>query len=96
MDNSASLTALYARNPTVAFRNMEGSGFLADQDNEAVYYLNETGAAIWHFLQQPATLVEIAETMQAAFPDIPCQQIEQDVSNTLLQLAEKGLVVISE
>ncbi|MET0087675.1 MAG: PqqD family protein [Sedimenticola sp.] len=96
MDKPASLTALYTRNPTVAFRSMEGSGFLADQDNEAVYYLNETGAAIWHFLQQPATLMEIAETMQTAFPDTPYQQIEQDVSNTLLQLAEKGLVVISE
>ncbi|MET0084400.1 MAG: PqqD family protein [Sedimenticola sp.] len=96
MDKPASRTTLYTRNPTAVFRSMEGSGFLADQDNEAVYYLNETGAAIWHFLQQPATLLEIAETMQAAFPDTPGEQIEQDVSETLLQLAEKGLVVISE
>ncbi|OOZ36829.1 PqqD family protein [Solemya velesiana gill symbiont] len=93
MTTSASDSEKYIRNPDIVFRNMDGSGFLADQNNDAMYYLNETGTAIWHFLQDPAAVTDIITTMQAAFPDTPEQQIEQDIRTTFMRLVEKGMVI---
>ena len=83
---------LYTRTPDVVHRQMDDSLFLADQKVDSVFHLNQTGAAIWHLLEQPTAIQEIITTLNAAFPDIPCEDIEKDVHKIFRQLSNRGLV----
>jgi sensor domain CHASE-containing protein len=82
----------YTRTPNVVHRKMDDSIFLADQNVDSVFHLNQTGAAIWHLLEQPTTMEEIITTLNAAFPAISCDEIEKDVRKVFRQLSGKGLI----
>ena len=83
---------LYARNPDVVYRELDGAGFLVDQLTDRLFHLNETGAAIWNFLEQPRKTEEIITTMQIAFPEIPHDLIAQDIKKTFRRLVKTGVV----
>ena len=83
----------YARRPDVELREMDGSVFLADNSSDSIYYLNQTGAAIWHFLNAPATLRNTIATLQAAFPGASDLQIEKDVRDLFRRMIERRLIV---
>lgn len=93
MENTELDNCRYARNSNIVLRKMDNAGFLADQNNDAVYHLNETATAIWNLVEQPTSISETIATMQAAFPDIPGSQIEQDVRGTFNTLIGRNLVV---
>jgi hypothetical protein len=82
----------YTRTPNVVHRKMDDSVFLADQNVDSVFHLNQTGAAIWHLLEQPTSIAEIIATLNAAFPGISCDEIEKDVRKVFKQLSSRGLI----
>ena len=85
-------TEIYARSPGVELREMSGSGFLADPDSDRIYYLNETGTAIWNCLATPTSMNEVVAILRTAFPDAPGAEIEEDVKNAFAKLRRKRLI----
>ena len=71
---------------------MNGSGFLADPDSDRIFYLNETGTAIWNCLETPTPMADVIAILQVAFPEAPGAQIEEDVRNTFAKLLRKRLI----
>ena len=53
--------------------------------------INETGAFIWHLLENGATQEEICEKMLSEY-EIDCETASEDVSNFLAKLDAAGLL----
>ncbi|MES9898302.1 MAG: PqqD family protein [Sedimenticola sp.] len=92
MSKATTDNRLISRRPNIEYRKVGSSGFLADQTNDTVYYLNQTSSAIWHYLEQSATMQELISTLQTAFPETPGLQIEEDVKSAFNQMIEKNLI----
>lgn len=59
------------------------------------YGLNSVGRFIWNLIQEPQALDEICAAVTAEY-DVEYDRCEEDVSEMITELAEKGLVTISE
>ena len=81
------------RNPAIAAREMDDDVFLVSTDNEAVFHLNAVGAAIWKLLETPADEADVAQTLIDAFPDIPADQVRQDVQSLFRDLDHRGFLI---
>ncbi len=82
----------FCQNPEISFRELEGKMFLVNHSRDSLYYLNETGAAIWNLLKQPVSMYDVATILQQAFPDIHSRQIEKDVKDTFNSFSKDGLL----
>lgn len=60
-------------------------------ENGTYYGLNPVGARVWRLLQEPCTLAEICEALQAEF-DAERAQIHHDVLALLHDLKREGLI----
>ena len=77
------LDAVYAQDDNMVFRRIGEEVILVPirrqtVNLEAVYTLNETGAAIWEMLDGQRTLVEIRDALVAEF-DVSPEKAEADV-----------------
>ena len=59
--------------------------------NDAIYSFNETGATIWHCIEQKQTLQEICSTLTEKYNTDP-ETIEQGVLKLVNTLLEKGII----
>ena len=64
--------------------------------NRGVYYgLDEVGARIWELIQRPTAVGEIHTTIIEEY-DVESARAEQDVLALLQQLADEGLVEVTD
>ena len=87
------LSGLFARNPDIVERRVGDSVFLAAAKGEAIFQLNETGAALWRLLAEPAGLIDAAQVFHQAFPERDYADIEAELSDLLSVLRNRGLIV---
>lgn len=86
----------YIRNPRVSEQQLDQSHFLANPDNDRLFYLNSMGAAIWHLLEQPIDEESIVDTLQSAFPEQDGKELVESVASLLGELQRGGLIEIAD
>lgn len=86
--------SLYVRNPKVAERIIDDSSFLVDTENDTVFYLNTISTGIWKILKDPTSLSDTINIVQQAFPDLPSNKIEKDVSKLIKKMHSRNLIHI--
>ena len=83
----------YVRNPKIAERSIDDSVFLVDRDTDIIFYLNPLSTGIWQLLRKPLSVLDAANIVQQAFPDLPPDEIAGDVSKLISDMSEKNLVL---
>ncbi len=86
-------TSAIAHHPDTAYREVDADIFLVHADGITLYNLNPTAAALWRLMAQPMSGAEMAEIMQAAFPDTPAGQIKADIRRIVSELLGLGFAV---
>ncbi len=82
----------YLRRPEATEMTVDGERFLADPAGQAIHHLNPVGSALWQLLAEPMSIAEMTDLLQAAFPDVARQRLEEDVRALVTSLADRGLV----
>ena len=72
---------------------VDDQNFLADRHGDTIHHLNPTATAIWSLLADPVTLVEMADILTVAFPELEREQVEADVSSLIADLKAKNLLL---
>ena len=83
------------RSDQVMFQDVGGEAVLLDLASETYFGLNKVGTRIWELLPQHDSLSEIHATLCEEF-DAPPAQIEHDLLQLAAQLAQAGLVTVTE
>ena len=78
-------------NPNVVFKRLGERMVLIHLETNQVYEFNSTAARIWEMLEAGALEDEIAQRLSAEFEVAP-EQLKQDVSDLLHELAVNGLI----
>ena len=83
-----------SRVPGVVGRERDGQAFLTDAHEMVIFNLNETAAAFWRLIAEPASFGEVAALFAAGFPERSRDAIAVDLSHLARRLAQRGLVRI--
>ena len=81
------------RNPEIVAREIDDTVFLVGAGNDAVFHLNAMGSAIWRLLAEPMSEAEAVQTLLDAFPDIPAEQVRNDVEKLFRDLDSRGCLI---
>jgi hypothetical protein len=82
----------YRRAEGIHERRVDGECFLADEEGARIHHLNPIGSAIWHMLEEPASIDDLVGTLVEAFPEVKAEQLREDVSAFVSRIAERGLL----
>ncbi len=74
--------------------DLEGEAAILNLKNSVYYGLDPVGARVWQLIQEPMTLGQIHDILQAEY-DVEAAQLEADIRDLVEQLAEQGLVEIT-
>jgi hypothetical protein len=74
--------------------DLAGEAAILNLKNGVYYGLDRVGARIWNLLQQPTTLSQLRDTLQADY-DVDGPTLESDIRDLLSKLAEQGLIDIT-
>ncbi len=77
--------------PDCAWQAVEDQTLIVRPRERQLHLLNETGGALWHWLETPRTVDELAGLLQAEF-DVEADEARADVLAFLETLREKGLI----
>lgn len=80
------------REPTAAWRVVDGEAVMVLPATGKVHTLNAVGTRFWELVDGEQTVAEIAVRMAEEF-DAPVEQIEQDCHAFVAELSERGLLV---
>jgi hypothetical protein len=84
---------VYTRRPGIAVRRLVDTIFLADQDNDALFSLNEIGSAVWTLLEEPQSTQQIVQVLLEAFPGSDEKLVRQDIKKLVLSLQRRNLIM---
>lgn len=79
------------RNPTLAWREIDGEAVIISPEDSHVHELNETASVIWKNADGKHTVEEIAAAVAADY-DVPVPVAQRDVQELISALSEKGLL----
>jgi hypothetical protein len=77
----------------VVFREIDGEAVLLDLGTSIYFGLNEVGTRIWTLLQQDGSLQRTLDALKQGYPEIPRDQLEQDLLELVSRMLEKGLLL---
>ena len=75
--------------------DMDGEKVMLSIKNGKYYNLGEIGGFIWECIQQPKSIGNVIEEVQATY-DVTAEQCEADIIPFLEMLKEESLIEISE
>lgn len=78
------------RHPDTQFREVGDEIYLVHPDGEQIYNLNPMAAALWRLTDEPMTMADMAEIVQAAFPILSQNKVEADVTAVITGLLNQG------
>jgi hypothetical protein len=85
-------TTLLRQSEEVAFQEIEGETIIVLPRTQAMHHLNETGSALWKFLETPRTVREAIEHLGEHY-EVDRQTCEKDVLAFLQESIEKRFVL---
>lgn len=83
-----------ARNPKLAWREIEGEIVIISPEDSQVHELNETAALIWKQADGKSDAEEMAARLAEEY-DVTLEAARADVSELLAQLEEKELLFVA-
>jgi hypothetical protein len=75
--------------------DLEGEAAILNLKNSVYYGLDPVGARVWQLIQEPTTLAQIRDVLRAEY-DVDASQLESDIRDLVEQMAEQGLVEITQ
>jgi Coenzyme PQQ synthesis protein D (PqqD) len=81
--------------PDVVAQKLEESLVLVHLRTNRILEFNRTGARFWELLEEDGDRASIEEKMLAEF-DVPKDQLSRELDELVNQLAEEGLVQVSD
>jgi hypothetical protein len=75
--------------------DLGGEAAILNLKNSVYYGLDPIGARVWQLIQEPITLGQIRDVLRAEY-DVEPAQLEADLRDLLQELAEQGLVEITQ
>ena len=88
-------STIVSRAPNTAFRELEGKMFIVGATSSKLVMLNETGTAVWGFLDRPLSLGEIADRLVETF-EVERESALQDCRSFVEALASRQLLQIQQ
>lgn len=86
----------YERHPDISGTEVDGEIFLVKAMEEDIYHLDRVATGLWRLLEQPRQLAELEQIFVEAFPEIPHETIQADLTQTLAELIDAGYVLTRE
>jgi len=83
----------YGRVAGIAERRVGEGVYLAETNGQAVFRLNETGAALWHLLAESISIEEAFALFHQAFPDHDSGALMAELTSLFRNMRECGLIV---
>ena len=91
------MTALYiARSREIAARELDGEMMIMSARDSTLFNLNAVGTAIWNAADGTTSLKDIVQHRVCAEFDVEPAQALEDAENFVRELAEHGILVLSE
>ena len=97
MTNKVKLNAVYVPSENVVASEIEGeiiivplTAGIGDAEDD-LFSLNETGRAVWKFLDGKKTLAQIAKALGKEY-NSPLAEIEKDVAGLMVELLKRRIV----
>ena len=75
--------------------DLEGEAAILNLKNSVYYGLDPVGARIWQLIQEPRSLAQIRDVLRTEY-DVEVSQLETDIRDLVEQLAEQGLIEITQ
>ena len=75
--------------------DLEGEAAILNLKNSVYYGLDPVGARVWQLIQEPTTLAQIRDVLRAEY-DVEASQLEADIRELVEQMAEQGLIEITQ
>lgn len=74
-----------------AFRQLDGKAFIVGARSNKLVMLNDTGSAVWSYLEAPATVTELAQRLEREF-EVDGPTARADCEGFLSELITRELV----
>jgi hypothetical protein len=78
-----------------AFRQLDGKAFIVGARSNKLVMLNDTGSAVWSYLEAPATVSELALKLEREF-EVDQATARADCEGFLSKLVSRDLVELDE
>ena len=88
-----SSSACFSRSASIETSPVGDRVVLYDTRSRKAIVLNPTGTWLWKTLSTPQSSEELSRQLQARFPSVASEQIQQDVETCLQQLMEQELLL---
>jgi len=75
--------------------DLEGEAAILNLKNSVYYGLDPIGARVWQLIQEPTSLAKIRDVLRSEY-DVDASQLEADIRDLMEQLAEHGLIEITQ
>jgi hypothetical protein len=75
--------------------DLEGEAAILNLKNSVYYGLDPIGARVWQLIQEPTSLAQIRDALRSEY-DVDASQLEADIRDLVEQLAEHGLIEITQ
>lgn len=82
----------WQKNPTLAWREIDGETVIISPEESVLHELNGTGSFIWRHVDGQRSAAEIAELVAAEY-DVACDAALADTAALLAQLASRKLLM---
>jgi hypothetical protein len=93
VNSTPSTLQMPLRNLDLIVEDLGGEAVLTNADASVIHHLNPTAFFIWQACDGSHTIADIASATAAEFNAPDHIDVSADVRQTLLQFAEKGLIV---
>jgi len=89
------------KNPEFVFREDRNEAIVsrfseADDGNDQVYFINNTGRAIWEMCDGNNTLNDIVQKFAIHFPKVAVDELRIDISTYINDMIEKRVLLTYE
>ena len=84
-------STVVSRAPNTAFRELEGKMFIVGATSTKLVMLNETGTAVWSYLDRPLSVGQLADRLVKAF-EVERDPALADCRSFLQALASRQLI----
>ncbi|MEN8193436.1 MAG: PqqD family peptide modification chaperone [Bacteroidota bacterium] len=89
------MKSVLARNDKLVFSKVDGEVIMLSIDNGEYYGLNQVGAEIWGYLNQPCSVETIIEKLRKYF-EVSIQKCKTDTLPFIIELIQKKIIIIVE
>jgi hypothetical protein len=85
----------YTRKEGIFAKPVDDAVFLVNNGNQALYQLEDVGAALWRLLESPISIEEAAGIVHCAFPETDKASIDADIQQLFGDLLGHCLITTS-